>query len=384
MISVLHCPEQVGNNPVVLSKFEKELGLFSTCISEKENPYGTPTDQLLNEKNRSLWLTELYRLKLILRASALDGVIHLNNGRFITPFFGTGVHPREASFSNIHRKLIRLYASTVLSIEKSLCRLRTNKKAIFVTFQGSDARESKCFIKKYQDNGLADSVVARSGKSNDSIRLKKSLLSEVADKVYSLNPDLLEVLPKGAEFLPYATESSLNAKVLPFLKRNEFVVGHAPTHRIVKGTDIVIEIIQNLQSKGYKIRLELIEGLTREEALKKYEEIDLFIDQLIIGWYGVVSLEVLALGKPVLCFVKGKGLRFVPSEMLKDLPIINADSSNLEKKILSVMKMNLEQRSTLAERGISYLRKWHDPRQIAQRVVNDYKSVLAGRQKPCI
>jgi hypothetical protein len=60
LISVLHCPEQVGNNPVVLSKFEKEIGLYSICVSEKENPYGTPTDQLLNKNNCGLWLTELY------------------------------------------------------------------------------------------------------------------------------------------------------------------------------------------------------------------------------------------------------------------------------------------------------------------------------------
>ena len=29
-------------------------------------------------------------------------------------------------------------------------------------------------------------------------------------------------------------------------------------------------------------------------------------------------------------------------------------------------------------------KKWHDPKQISQRVVNDYKSVLAGRHISCV
>jgi len=155
------------------------------------------------------------------------------------------------------------------------------------------------------------------------------------------------------------------------------VVGHAPTHRMVKGTDEIIRVVENLRSKGINIRLELIEGLSRDDAQKKYQEIDLFIDQLVIGWYGVVSLEVMALGKPIICFIKGRGLRFVPPKMLADLPIINADESSLEEKLVGVMQMSIEQRQSLAERGLAYLKEWHDPTKIAQRVVGDYRKVLS-------
>jgi len=146
---------------------------------------------------------------------------------------------------------------------------------------------------------------------------------------------------------------------------------------MVKGTDDIIRAVQNLRSKGIKVRRELIEGLSREDAQKKYQEIDLFVDQLVIGWYGVVSLEVMALGKPIICFIKGRGLRFVPPQMLADLPIINADESSLEEKLMGVMQMSLEERQTLADRGLTYLKKWHDPRKIAQRVLRDYRKVLS-------
>ena len=103
---------------------------------------------------------------------------------------------------------------------------------------------------------------------------------------------------------------------------------------------MLLDVVEKMRSKGHKIRLELIEGVSRDEAQKKFEGIDLFIDQLVIGWYGVVSLEVLALGKPVICFLGGKGMRFVPKAMLDESPMINADSNTLENEILRIMKMD--------------------------------------------
>jgi len=373
----------VGGNPQVLSKYENLLGLESTLTCENPNLYTNFHEGTSCFQSSSTWKTELNRINLIKKSVWFDGVVHLNNGRFITPYFGDRLHPKELVYSKWMRKLIRFYARSLLGIEYSLSRLKNRSKAIFLTFQGSDARETKCFVEKHQQSGLAEEVIGRSGKTNNSIRRKKMLLAGIADKIYSLNPDLLEVLPKGSEFLPYATEAGLNPKILPFNQSNEFVVGHAPTHRIVKGTNEIIRVIENLRSKGFKVRLELIEGLSREDAQKKYQEIDLFIDQLVIGWYGVVSLEVMALGKPVLCFIKGRGLHFVPPKMLADLPIINVDESSLEEKLVGVMQMSIEQRQSLAERGLAYLTEWHDPTKIAQRVVGDYRKVLSS-QDQCI
>ena len=377
MISVIHCPEQVGGNPTTLAKYERDLGLKSFCFCEAQNPYVGDTEFVTYFRSQSLLRTEISRWILLLRSVTHTGIVHLNNGRFITPFFGDEAHPKESLFPKPFRMMIRQYALGLLAAEIALHRSGRGKKAIFLTFQGSDARETQCFVERHQRSGLADEVICRSGKTNDSIRRKKMLLAGIADKIYSLNPDLLEVLPKGSEFLPYATESGLNPKILPFNQSSEFVIGHAPTHRIMKGTDAIIATINELRHSGFKIRLELIEGLSHAEAQKKFEQIDLFVDQLVGGWFGVVSLEVLALGKPVICFFKGKGLRFVPPEMLNEIPIINANELSLKDKILKVIAMNPDQKQFLAERSIKFLRKWYDPRKIAQRVVGDYRKVLS-------
>ena len=376
---VLHCPEEVGSHPIVLAKYEKQLGLNVCSYCESKNPFVKISKEINYLESNSLFRKEIKRWKLILRSFVEPDILHLNNGRFITPYFGDSTHPRELKFPPLFRRVIRFYAHCLVRTEISFHRLGSSRKAIFLTFQGSDARETKCFVEKHQQSGLADNMIRRSGKTNGSIRQKKMLLAGIADKIYSLNPDLLEVLPKGSEFLPYATEAGLNPKILPLNQGSEFVIGHAPTHRIMKGTDAIITTINELRHSGFKIRLELIEGLTHAEAQKKFEQIDLFVDQLVGGWFGVVSLEVLALGKPVICFFKGKGLRFVPSEMLNEIPIINADELSLKDKIVKVIEMNPDQKQFLAERSIKFLRKWYDPRKIAQRVVGDYRKSLSSK-----
>ena len=39
VISILHCPEQVGGHPETLAKYERQLGLKSTCFCEGKNPF---------------------------------------------------------------------------------------------------------------------------------------------------------------------------------------------------------------------------------------------------------------------------------------------------------------------------------------------------------
>jgi len=363
----------------MLSYYERILGLDSLCYSESYNPFSINTNNLLYHNKSNIFNRELNRIILIYKAYLNCNVLHLNNGQFITPHFGNNIHPHELGLNHVGRFFIRFIAKILTQTEMSLSSLRINNRAIFVTFQGSDARETQCFIEKYQKNNVAKELVSRSGRDNSSIRVKKKSLTQIAHKIYALNPDLLEVLPENAEFLPYLysynpTHSNFNIK-----QNADFIIGHAPTHRLGKGTDIVINVVQSIQRKFPNIKLVLIENLSHKDALKKYREIDLFIDQLIIGWYGLVTLELLALGKPVICFVKGKGLRFVPPQMLRDLPIINADEITLEEKILEVMNMDNVQKGNLADRGIEFLQNWHNPQKIAQRVVGDYKVILSQR-----
>jgi hypothetical protein len=79
---------------------------------------------------------------------------------------------------------------------------------------------------------------------------------------------------------------------------------HCPTKRNLKGTSHIIQAIKELKDEGYNLRLRICEKQPHEAILKAMQEADVVIDQLLLGWYGMVSVEAWALGKPVICYIR--------------------------------------------------------------------------------
>src|SRR4030095_13100382 len=74
-------------------------------------------------------------------------------------------------------------------------------------------------------------------------------------------------------------------------------IAHAPSCREAKGTELILNAVKDLP-----VKFELIEGVNNNECLKKINECDIFIDQMIWGEHGMASLEAIVMGKPVLCY----------------------------------------------------------------------------------
>lgn len=79
---------------------------------------------------------------------------------------------------------------------------------------------------------------------------------------------------------------------------------HAPNHKEVKGSRFVIRAVEELKAEGYPIELLFKQGITNSEFLKLVKEADIVVDQLIMGWYAMFSMEAMACGKPVLCAMR--------------------------------------------------------------------------------
>ena len=53
------------------------------------------------------------------------------------------------------------------------------------------------------------------------------------------------------------------------------------------------------RGQGLDADLEIVEGLHHDEAFERYRNADIVVDQLHAGWYGLLAIECMALGKPV-------------------------------------------------------------------------------------
>jgi len=126
--------------------------------------------------------------------------------------------------------------------------------------------------------------------------------------------------------------------------RNSLKIVHAPTNRIVKGTKYILEAVEKLKEEGYDFDFILVEKKTHDEAMKIYEDADIIIDQLTYG-FTLFSIESMAMGKPVLTYIREDLIKYYP-----DLPIISTHRDNINEN-LKLLIENADLRKELGVKG---------------------------------
>ncbi|HET8893900.1 MAG TPA: glycosyltransferase [Gaiellaceae bacterium] len=369
-LRVLHCPTNTAGNAQGLADGERAIGLRSHVVAFHPGPFGMQTDEVLWADDPSLPRRELRRFRLLWRACREFDVIHFAFGLTIMPSWVPRVEYSPASESGALRALWQTY--TKLVEQRDLPLLRHLGKTIVVTFQGDDARQGDR-LHNFDVSPLATLDEAYYQPEVDAHkRVRIERFARYADQIFALNPDLLHVLPEGASFLPYASVDPQEWKPGP-PQRGETVLVHAPSHQGAKGTRFVVEAVDRLRADGIPLQFELVENVDRAEARKTYARATLVVDQLLAGWYGAFAVEAMALGKPAVCFIRRDDLAFVPDEMRRQLPIVNAMPETLYTVLHELLTGPPERLEELGRRGRAYVERWHDPRRIAATARSAYE-----------
>jgi glycosyltransferase involved in cell wall biosynthesis len=330
--SILHAPADVGGNAYGLSRAERELGLRSDVAVFSPGPFGYGFDVDLRAGiDHPLWVRFPRRAAFLRRALREYDVFHFNFGL----------------------TLLQVRQPGVLLDELAL--VKRAGKTVLMTYQGCDVRPKascpcrhpECFAGARYRRPAAERVMRR------------------ADRVFFLNPDLRHWLP-GATFVPYASVDPREIQPVPAPDRAELVVAHAPTDRQVKGTQHVEDAVAELKREGLPVRLDLIEGVTRDEVLRRVAQADVVVDQVWIGWYGAFAVEAMALGRPVLAYIRGDEPEDNPFG--KELPILRTTATSLAGD-LRALAGDRARRLELGAAGRRFAEEHHDPRQIVRTVL---------------
>lgn len=91
-------------------------------------------------------------------------------------------------------------------------------------------------------------------------------------------------------------------------------------------------------------------------------------DQFIGGAYGYTALEAMALGRPVLSFVRSPELVDAPDEC----PIINTTPDTLEEVLTWVLD-NRPRLAAIGDQGTCYVQRWHSVDAVALRLGGLYR-----------
>ncbi len=121
------------------------------------------------------------------------------------------------------------------------------------------------------------------------------------------------------------------------------IEGRGGFARNIKGSRYIKEAVDRLAAEGWPVRLMNFHRTPNRE-LKYYQlQADIIVDQLFYGWIGSAAREGLALGKPVITYVRPEWLRNHGAE----LPVISADKDT----IYDALKDLLVHPERLAELG---------------------------------
>ncbi len=129
---------------------------------------------------------------------------------------------------------------------------------------------------------------------------------------------------------------------------------HAPSDDGIKGTNYVLKAINDLKDSGIEFDFELLKNKSHSETITSIKNADILIDQMVTGWYGLISIEAMALGKTTVCYLRDELYNYLP-----DNPIINLNPDNLTEGLKKLI-LEKEKLPEYGKKGRAFAEKYHD------------------------
>jgi glycosyltransferase involved in cell wall biosynthesis len=252
---------------------------------------------------------------------------------------------------------------TLMKDQKDIRILKFFGKKTMVVLVGCDARVPEK-VEQYTWNPCTGCPDDYKQFVNCNIPRKKELiplLEKRFDRIAS--PDECAGLIQGPYHTIYFPRNM--DQFVPVYPKNEFPrkikILHAPSHTHYKGTKYIRAAIAKLAKQNDNFEYIEKQGLQINELYEVITSCDLVIDQLIGGYYGLLSVESMALGKPVVVYIRPD----IWEREKSFSPVFNANPDNLYE-ILEKILLNpghLEQRGRESR---AYVEKFHDAKILAQ------------------
>lgn len=264
------------------------------------------------------------------------------------------------------------FGTTLLPKQIDLPFYKIFGKKVIMEYLGWDLQLYQYSIDKYNYTNAHFYKEKDEAISSDAIKLRRlKFESKFLNKQTVCAPYLSEFLP-SAEILPLAIDIDEYKFVPKNSIGNTIKLLHAPTHQGNKGTRFIEDAISKLITEGFNIDFKLVSNVTHTELIQEYIKCDIFIDQVLGGWYGTASIEAMAIGRPTVCFIRESYFDFINYANI--IPIINANPET----IYEVLRKAIIEKEKLPEIGLrsrKFVEEVHDVRKLTRRLIAIYRSL---------
>ena len=135
---------------------------------------------------------------------------------------------------------------------------------------------------------------------------------------------------------------------------------HTPNHRGFKGTEFIVDAVDQLRREGLLVELRLLEQVPNEQVRTVFQEIDILVDQLIATAYAFSAIEGMASGLPVLANLENDAYTrlFRRWSYLQECPVVSTSPETVVRNLrLLITRPDL--RDVLGRAGRAYAEKYH-------------------------
>ncbi len=334
---VLQAPSEIAGQTGILARALRDIGVEAWSLATNPTFAHYSVDEMQSYDDMGALPRYLgYAGNLIRHADKWD-VFHFHFGRTLVPPH----NPDAPLYHLLGRKVIYHYHG---------CDVR-NRAHMLSTHERSTCTECQPFcLPKRQHRILAEA-------------------QRCADAELVSTPDLLASAPRAqhVQVAAWLADYPVHpAREIPRL------VLHAPTNRLIKGTRFVEAAFELLRPRFPSVEFRTIEKLPWKELQRLLADCDLFVDQTLMGWYGMVSVEAMAMGKPTLSYIRPD---FEPR--LRNCPIVRTTVETLADDLASLLG-DAPRRRELGAASRDYVEREHDAHRIAHRLVDLYRSLGAS------
>ena len=328
---VLITPVDMAGQAALLARDLRNEHVDATLCTYNRNPFGYPRDLVLPRVRMADWFDE---------------------------------HWQEFDVFHYY------WGQTMKEDLSDLAHLARHGKKALMRHCGNDlrmlslARKRNPFVRIHYRNNLQEQEVARH------LRKLSAIVRDAVVPDYELFEHAVRFYEK-VHVVPRAIEVERYSPVFPDPCRSRPLVVHASSLPFFKGTGDIIDTVNELKKK-YDFEFRLVSKMPHQQALEIYQMADIAIDQLLIGTHGVFAVEAMALGKPVISYIR-PDLR---SSFPAGFPIVSATTATLYEK-LEWLLCRPEQRRRLGEKGRMYVELVHDHRKIARQMIRIYRQLKA-------
>jgi hypothetical protein len=258
---------------------------------------------------------------------------------------------------------IFLFGESFLPDNRDLKLLRLLGKRTAMVFMGCDLRQRE--ITLHMQKGHSFCKYCDLPCDLEFKRQRSGRVEQWAHRVFA-QPEFAQLLtkPYSYQWLPIDLEEWPYVGVTPHSGPLRLL--HAPSNPALKGTRFVRQAVADLIANGETIELVLLQGMNNAAVHQAITNCDIVLDQFVGGWYGMLAVEAMATGKPVLAYLRPDLLHCQCSEV----PIVNTTPEALRDTLCDLIHDG-ERRRALGQAGRAFVERRHECGSVARGMLHD-------------